>query len=74
MAEKVRIRRTDAGLEVSGNREGLIGLAQICLRLALLPEKEEEARRLGNHYHYAEWAHNVESSDAELLIVYKPEL
>ena len=74
MAEKIIIKKTTTGIEVEANREGLIGLAEICLRLALLPENEAEASRLGNHYHYADWANNTESADAELLITYKPEL
>jgi hypothetical protein len=75
VAEKIRVQKTDTGIDVIGNREGLIGLAEICLRLALLPENDAEARTLGNHYHYAEWGNNVEpGSDAELLITYKPDL
>jgi hypothetical protein len=74
LPEKIRIRRTETGIEVTGNRNGLVGLAEVCLRLAMLPEDDAEARRLGNHYHYAEWMNNAESGDCDLLIVYKKDL
>jgi hypothetical protein len=74
LAEKIKITKTENGVEVIGNREGLMGMAEVCLRLAMLPENETEARKLGNHYHYAEWANNTEQGSADVLIVYKPEL
>jgi hypothetical protein len=75
VAEKIRVLKTETGVDVIGNREGLVGLAEVCLRLALLPEDDAEAQRLGNHYHYADFGNNVEpGSDAELLITYKPDL
>ena len=30
-----------------------MGIADMCLRLAMLPENDQEAQKLGNHYHFA---------------------
>jgi len=74
MAEKLKIRPYEGGFEVVGNREGLRGLAEICLRLAELPNNDEEAKKLGNHYHYADYMNNLEEGSIPLTILYKPDL
>jgi hypothetical protein len=74
VGEKIKIVRLEKGVEIVGNREGLLGLADICARLARLPEDDAEARRLGNHYHYAEYMNNAEEGSIELMIRYKPDL
>jgi hypothetical protein len=74
MTEKLMIRPYEDGFEIIGNREGLRGLAEICQRLADLPNNDEEARKLGNHYHYADYMNNVEEGSTSLTILYKPDL
>ena len=73
MAEKIRIVPDGEGFEIVGNRDGLVGLALICLQLAALPE-DETAKELGNHYHFAPFMNNVEVGSIESTILYKPDL
>jgi hypothetical protein len=72
--EKLKIATSSEGIEITGNREGLRGLAEICLKLAGLPEDLEESQRLGNHYHYADYMNNAEEGSTPLVILYKPDL
>jgi hypothetical protein len=51
VAERIKAVATNDGFEIIANREGLLGLAHICRRLAALPDDDKEAQRLGNHYH-----------------------
>jgi hypothetical protein len=74
MAEKLKVVAVDDGFEIIGNRQGLLGLADICTQLARLPEDAEKAKRLGNHYHYAPWMNNTEDESIPLTILYKPDL
>ena len=74
MAEKIRAVVTKDGFEIIGNREGLLGLASICQRLAALPDNPEESRQLGNHYHYAPWMSNAEEDSISFTILYQPDL
>ena len=74
MPERIKAVVTNDGFEIIANREGLLGLADICQRLAALPEDPEESRRLGNHYHYAPWMNNAEDESLAFMIVYQPEL
>jgi hypothetical protein len=74
LMEKLLVRPSEDGFEIVGNREGLKGLAEICLRLADLPENNEEAQRLGNHYHYADYMNNSEEGSIPLMMLYKPNL
>ena len=74
MAEKLKVHTSRDGIEIVANREGLRGLAEICLRLADLPEDDEAAQRLGNHYHYADYMDNAEEGSIPLVILYKPNL
>jgi len=57
-----------------GNREGLRWLADVCLRLADLPENDEQARKLGNHYHFSEHMNNLEAGSVSFKIRHKPDL
>lgn len=59
---------------VTGNRLGLLGLAEICEQLAKLPESREESRRMANHYHYADYMNNAEPGSLEMEILYDPEM
>ena len=72
--ENPKIATSSEGIEITGNCEGLRGLAEICLKLAELPEDIEEVRRLGNHYHYAGDMNNAEEGSTPLVILYKPDL
>jgi hypothetical protein len=74
MAERIKAVVTSDGFEIIANREGLIGLADVCRRLADLPENAEESRRLGNHFHYAPWMNNAEDDSIAFTILHKPEL
>ena len=62
------------GLEIVGNREGLMGLAVICLQLAMLPEDDADAQLRGNHYHYGETFNNTEPGSLDLTVLFKPDL
>ena len=62
------------GFEIAGNREGLRELARVCLALADLPENDAEARRLGNHYHFADYLDTAEEGSTPFIILYKPDL
>jgi hypothetical protein len=74
MAERIRAVVSEDGFGIIANREGLLGLANICQQLAALPENPEESRRLGNHYHYAPWMNNAEDGSIAFTILYQPEL
>jgi hypothetical protein len=72
--EKLKITITDGEVNVVGNREGLLSLADVCARLAALPETREESRKLGNHYHFSEFMNSAEPGSVEMVILYDPEL
>jgi hypothetical protein len=72
VAERIKAIATENGFEIIANREGLLGLADICRRLAALPEDEREASRLGNHYHYAPWMNNADDGSIAFTILYRP--
>lgn len=74
MVEKLKIQHYENGFEIIGNREGLRGLADVCLQLANLPEDDEQAKALGNHYHYADYMNNLEEGSVPVVILYKPDL
>ena len=74
MPEKLMARPHEDGFEIIGNREGLRGLAEICMQLAGLPENDDEAQKLGNHYHFADYMNNLEEGSIPFLILYKPNL
>jgi hypothetical protein len=71
---KLMISVEDGVIKVVGNRDGLLQLAEVCSRLAMLPETRAESRKLGNHYHYADFGNNVEAGSAEMEILYDPEM
>ena len=71
---KLKAYPYEGGFEIAGNREGLKQLAEICLSLAELPENNEEAKRLGNHYHFADYMNNLENGSTEFTILYDPDL
>ena len=58
---KLKAYPYEGGFEIAGNREGLKLLAEVCRSLAELPENNEEAKRLGNHYHFADYMNNLEN-------------
>jgi len=72
--EKLKISISSGAVLIVGNRRGLLGLAEICAQLAKLPETREESRKLGNHYHYAEFMNNAEPGSVEMEILYDPEI
>jgi hypothetical protein len=78
MSEKLFARLEKDGsfdlFTIVGNRDGLLGLAEICTRLADLPEDDEAARKLGNHYHFSEVMNNLEPGSVSFKIRYKPDL
>lgn len=75
MAQKIRTTSgTSQGFEIMANREGLIDLANACLDLASLPEDDDQAKKLCNHRHFADWQGNVEEGSSDFIIVYKPNL
>jgi hypothetical protein len=71
---KLKAYPYEDGFEIAGNREGLRQLAEICLSLANLPQDDEEAMRLGNHYHFADSMNNLEDGSTAFVILYKPNL
>jgi hypothetical protein len=72
--EKLKVSISSEGVQVVGNRRGLLGLAQICTQLANLPETRAESRKLGNHYHYEQFTNNAEPGSVNMEILYDPEL
>jgi hypothetical protein len=72
--EKLKVSISSDGVQVVGNRSGLLGLARICTQLANLPETRAESRKLGNHYHYEEFMNNAEPGSVNMEILYDPEL
>jgi hypothetical protein len=74
MSEKLKVETSDQSVQIIGNREGLRGLAEVALQLADLPEDDEQARKLGNHYHFADYMNNAEEGSVPLVILYKPDL
>ena len=73
MPERIEAVATSDGFEIIANREGLLGLAEICQRLAALPENANEAQAMGNHYHYAPWMNNADEDSIAFTILYQPE-
>ena len=76
MDSKLKASPYEGGVQIAGNREGLRELARVCLALADLPEDDDEARRLGNHYHFDEFLAQglVEAGSTPFVILYKPNL
>ncbi len=74
MAPKLKAYPHLDGFEICGNREGLRELARVCLALADLPEDADESRRLGNHYHFADYMNNAEPDSTPFVILFRPEL
>ena len=76
MDSKLKAYPYQDGFEIVGNREGLRELARVCLALADLPEHDDEAKRLGNHYHFDEFLAQgvVEEGSTPFIILYKPNL
>jgi hypothetical protein len=72
--EKLRVSILSGKVMIVGNRPALLGMADICTRLANLPETREESRKLGNHYHYSEYMNNAEPGSVEMEILYDPDL
>ena len=72
MAEKLKIYPYEHGFEIAGNREGLQGLAEVCLALSRLTD--EEAKTAANHYHFADHMNNAEVGSVPLVILFKPDL
>jgi hypothetical protein len=74
VAERIKAVATGDGFEIIGNREGLLGLAEICQRLAALPQNDAESQQLGNHYHFAPWMNNADEGSIAFTILYQPNL
>jgi hypothetical protein len=74
MDSKLKAHPYEDGFEIVGNREGLRELARVCLALAELPEDDGEAKRLGNHHHFADYMNNSEEGSTPFIILYKPNL
>ena len=72
MAEKLKVYPYKDGFEIAGNREGLQGLAEVCLALSRL--SDEEAKTAANHYHFADYMNNAEAGSVPLVILFKPDL
>ena len=70
---KLKVIRLESGeVEIVGNRAGLKGLAEMCVGLAGLSDKE--AKTPANHYHIADYMNNAEEDSMELIIRYDPNL
>ena len=74
MGSKVKAYPHDDGFEIAANRQGLREIAEVCLALADLPEDDEAAKLLGNHYHFADYLNNAEEGSTPFIILYKPNL
>ena len=74
MVGKLKAYPYQDGFEIAGNREGLRHLAEICLALIELPEDAAEAKKLGNHNHFADYMYNLEDGSTPFVILYKPDL
>lgn len=74
MDPKLKAHPCDDGFEIVGNREGLRELAKVCLALADLPEDEQESKRLGNHFHFADYMNTLEQGSTPFSVLYKPNL
>ena len=74
MAIKLTARPYEDGFEIVGNREGLRRLAEVCLNLADLPEDDAEARKMGNHFHFADYMNTLEHGGTPFIVLYKPDL
>ncbi len=72
MDEKIFIYVKNGEIEIVGNKRGLVGLAEVCVRLSELTE--DEAKTPANHYHYADYMNNAEEGSVPLIIRYDPKL
>ncbi len=72
MAEKLKIYPYEGGFEIAGNREGLQGLAEVCLALSRL--SADAVKTAANHYHFDDDMNNVEAGSVPLVILFKPDL
>jgi hypothetical protein len=67
MSEKLKVVKLQDGIEIVGNREGLKGLAEICMALSNL--SDTEATTPANHYHFADYMNNAEEGSVELTLL-----
>jgi len=74
MGIKLIARPHEDGFEIVGNREGLRRLAEVCLNLADLPQDDAEARKMGNHFHFADYMNTLEDGSTPFIVLYKPDL
>jgi hypothetical protein len=74
MSIRLIARPYEDGFEIVGNRDGLRRLAEVCLNLAQLPEDDAEARKMGNHFHCADYMNTLEDGATPFVVLYKPDL
>ena len=74
MDAKLTARPYEDGFEIVGNRDGLRRLAKVCLDLAELPEDAAEARKIGNHFHFADYMNTLEDGATPFIVLYRPDL
>ena len=74
MGIKLIARPHEDGFEIVGNREGLRRLAEVCLSLADLPQDDAEARKMGNHFHFADYMNTLDDGSTPFIVLYKPDL
>jgi len=74
MGIKLIARPHEDGFEIVGNREGLRRLAEVCLNLADLPQDDAEARKMGNHFHFADYMNTLDDGSTPFIVLYKPDL
>jgi hypothetical protein len=72
MPEKLKVSTYQDGFEIVGNREGLQGLAEVCLVLSRL--SVEDAQTAANHYHFADYMNSAEEGSVPLIIRFQPDL
>jgi hypothetical protein len=72
VSEKLKVLPYQDGFEFVGNREGLRGLAEVCLALSRL--SHEDAQTASNHYHFADYMNSAEEGSVPLVIRFQPDL
>jgi hypothetical protein len=65
VSEKLKMSPYENGSEIVGNREGLYGVAEVCLALSRPPEAGQTA---ANHYHFAEYMNTAEAGSVPRII------
>jgi hypothetical protein len=75
MAYRLRAEASaDRGLIISGNREGLQRLGEVCLSFSQLSEDDIRTGRVCSHYNFESSMYNLDAGSQPFEILFDPKL